>query len=42
MPLISALGISEFKASLIYGVSFRTAITTQKISVSYNKKQKQK
>jgi len=33
--------ISEFKASLVYKVSSRTARTTQRNSVSKNKKQKQ-
>jgi hypothetical protein len=42
MPLIPALGrqgrrISEFKASLVYRVSSRTARTTQRNPVSENK-----
>jgi hypothetical protein len=43
MPLIPALGRvrqSEFEASLVYSVSFRTARNTQRNSVS--KKQKKK
>jgi hypothetical protein len=48
MPLIPALGrqrqrISEFEASLVYRVSFRTARATQRNPVSRNKtKQKTK
>jgi hypothetical protein len=49
MPLIPALGgrgrrISEFQASLVYKVSFRTARATQRNPVSKkqtNKKKKQ-
>jgi hypothetical protein len=48
MPLIPAhlegrgRRISEFKASLVYKVSSRTARATQKNPVSKNKKQKKK
>jgi hypothetical protein len=47
MPLIPALGgrgrwISEFKASLVYRVSSRTARAIQRNPVSKNKKQKSK
>jgi hypothetical protein len=47
MPIISALEkqrwqISEFKASLVYRVSSRTARATQRNSVSKKQKQKQK
>jgi hypothetical protein len=42
MILIPALGrqTSEFKASLVYRVSFRTARATQRIPVSKNQKKK--
>jgi hypothetical protein len=44
MPLIPSLGrqISEFKASLVYRVSSRTASATQKNPVSQNQKKKKK
>jgi hypothetical protein len=38
MPLIPALGSSEFKASLIYKVSSRTARATQRNPVLKKKK----
>jgi hypothetical protein len=47
MPLIPHLGgrdrrISEFEASLVYKVSFRTAKTIQRNPVSKNQKKKKK
>jgi hypothetical protein len=47
MPLIPALGsrgrqISEFKASLVYRVSSRTARATQRNPASKNKNKQQK
>jgi hypothetical protein len=42
MPLIPALGISKFKASLVYRVSSRTARATQRNPVSKNQKRKEK
>ena len=44
-PLIPALGrqkISEFEASLVYRVSYRTARATQRTPVSKNRKQTNK
>jgi hypothetical protein len=41
-PLILALGISEFEASLVYKVSSRTARAIQRNPVSKNQKKKKK